>query len=476
LKTLKTKCLSLILIILYILNICPLAFGVFASDSVWKEFYVSAEGNDNADGSRENPFRTIAEAQEAVRNISDQMSGDIVVNILPGTYELEEQLEFSVADSGKNGYKVIYRGDKYNPPVISGGQIVTGFTPMPGNSKIYQAYVDTDCIRELYINGERRFMAQTNKPVKGIKRDESLLSISFYNTYTNAPKDEYAFYDPDTIYSYDGFYVSKDDLGFYENPEDIEIFAHRYFREALFHVQNIEQDPQREDVLIVRMKNNEYDVYKRTVDIDMASIPEKPFYIRNAMELLDQPGEFYYNKKTKFLYYMPYEDEDLDSAQVIVPELDQAINAMGNTLDDRISNITFENLEFAYYTLKNIGVDKAPWHSQQATESVLGNSNLYTQAAIKVHLADSINFYGNVFHSMGGAAIDMKNAVNNSNIDGNCFYDTGSAAIMVGTALHMYSEPGEEYYAFYSANYPPGRRNRRQYIFIRQKIQYCVGI
>ena len=74
-----------------------------------RQFHLGPTGDDNASGTPEAPFQTLYRAQEAVREAAPGMSGDIVVNLAPGVYRLDRTLEFTEADSGRNGHRVIYR-------------------------------------------------------------------------------------------------------------------------------------------------------------------------------------------------------------------------------------------------------------------------------------------------------------------------------------------------------------------------------
>ena len=56
------------------------------------------------------------------------MSGDIVVQLADGVYRLSAPLRFTAADSGTNGYTVIWQAAPAARPVISGAQRVTGWS------------------------------------------------------------------------------------------------------------------------------------------------------------------------------------------------------------------------------------------------------------------------------------------------------------------------------------------------------------
>ncbi len=71
--------------------------------------YVSPAGDDRAAGTEQAPFRTLGRAQQAARILAKDMQGDVVVNLAPGEYRLDRTLEFTEADSGRHGFRVIYR-------------------------------------------------------------------------------------------------------------------------------------------------------------------------------------------------------------------------------------------------------------------------------------------------------------------------------------------------------------------------------
>jgi len=100
--------LCLLLTLLLTLSLMPLAAS--AQEEPWMQFYVSPTGSDEADGSEAAPFKTIPRAQEEVRKYNQNMKGDIVINLMPGNYFIEERLDFDIADSGSNGYDVRWRG------------------------------------------------------------------------------------------------------------------------------------------------------------------------------------------------------------------------------------------------------------------------------------------------------------------------------------------------------------------------------
>ena len=53
----------------------------FENDNTMLEIYVSEKGNDNEDGTKNSPVKTLEKAREIVRKNNKNMTGDIVVNV-----------------------------------------------------------------------------------------------------------------------------------------------------------------------------------------------------------------------------------------------------------------------------------------------------------------------------------------------------------------------------------------------------------
>ena len=119
-------------------------------------FYVSANGKDtwsgklaepNADGT-DGPFATLEHARDAMR------SSDIdTTYVREGTYHLTKTLELTALDNGHSFRN--YPGEK---PVLSGGEVVTGFTN-EGNG-VYSAKLSKATDLDLVIGGVRQHLAE----------------------------------------------------------------------------------------------------------------------------------------------------------------------------------------------------------------------------------------------------------------------------------------------------------------------------
>lgn len=175
------------------------AYDVFYDDAV--NIYVSPNGKNTGDGTKENPFGSIEEARDYVRTLIPTMQSDIRVNIASGTYYITEPIEFTEADGGKNGFDVIYTGNfGENLPLISGGKPVTNWNKA-GDSNIYKAHVDgvTEA-RQFYIDG---FSAERAKSKEYFIAEKKYIPI---NIAENAKEFTFEFEDAPTAPSTHKYY------------------------------------------------------------------------------------------------------------------------------------------------------------------------------------------------------------------------------------------------------------------------------
>ncbi len=74
-----------------------------------------------------------------------------------------------------------------------------------------------------------------------------------------------------------------------------------------------------------------------------------PFFLSNALPLLDTPGEWYYDIRNSRLYYMPRKGETLSTAVAEVPVLETLVRQVG-TRETPVDGISFRNVDFAFTT------------------------------------------------------------------------------------------------------------------------------
>lgn len=408
---------AFVLIMSLILCMCPVAD---AAQSIMMTFYVNpVSGSDSADGTSDAPFLTVERARDAVRSFivsnGGTMTGDIVVNLAEGRYELDDYLQFTEADSGKNGHKIIYQGAGAKKSVISGGKEISGWVRQADGLWVADA-PQLEFARDLYINERPARRAASQKMIKGVAN--YLASDSYYGLS-------------------DGFYVNKSQMPKFNNPEDVVFHWTIAWRDFHIAVKEIIDDPSNNERLIVKLENPIWDAMYAAKDLPSTRVRlwptfDKEFVVENALELFDEPGEFYFDKKIKKLYYFPREDEDMSTAQVIVPVLERLMRIDGRDNYHQISGLTFKNIGFAHAT--NPIAENSSYVNQQGEFPICPQAagNL-TPGTVEVNYANSIEFADCSVWGTELVGIALYEGVDNSTIRGCSITDTGSAAAVIGT-------------------------------------------
>lgn len=381
--------------------------------------YVSPMGNDENSGTKNAPFETLERAKTEVRNRTEDMNEDINVNLYGGVYNLTETLLFDEKDSGKNGCYVNYKAVENESVLISGGKKIEGFELCDEEQNIYSAYLpDVEDIRNMYVNGISARTARSEERIKPI-------SIYYEG---DVPK---------------GLVVSEDDVPLYENPSDIRLFYTQVWKYTLCNAQNIiPAETEGQNIIIM-----EEDAFSIAADSDtyLPITSENAFYIENAKELLDKPGEFYFDKTEKMLYYMAEETEIMEKAEVYVPVLDKLMELSGSDLDKKVKNISFSGIHFAHAT--GFNVEKGYLGGQAQSKTPIANATTaypldttITGGNIRVLRAENIVFENNKFSGLSSVALGIYEGSNDITVRGNAFYDIGDSAVTVGLPSDSYME------------------------------------
>lgn len=333
-----------------------------ADENVQQEFYVSVNGDDNGDGSKENPFATVERARQAVDEVNDNMTGNIIVNIGAGEYYLDETICLNENDSGSNGYQVIYRSeDGLGEARLNGGVLVNGWEETTDADiemgldeslvgKVYKVQLDPEeyDFNALYVNDEKATMART----RNYQHDERFPS----------QRGEY-------MYSVGG---GMRDLIWKEGDLD---------QKAIDGMVAAQERGEEEIAQLFVWDGGNWDWFTNTlpvngIDVSQRKVwateyPDQPernrtkypigsgarYYLQGNLAFLDVPGEYHYNKATGELYYYPKEgQEDLDAQKVVVPMVQEifrlegsdkpTIPEWGNEPDmtKQVSNVVFDGL------------------------------------------------------------------------------------------------------------------------------------
>lgn len=385
---------------------------------VEREIYVDASAKTNGNGTEEAPFNSLEAAKEFVKTVNDNMKGDIVVN-LKGDFKLDETLVFNEEDSGSGIYNVIYRGD--GETSIHGGRKVTGWKQAEGSPLWQVTLSDAGDFRQIYVGDNRGIRAKSE-----------------WLYWMEGDYD-----DPETNYANaEGYFINGADFpaGF-SKPSDMEMIWMPSWKNIRMPIDSI--TPQEDGTLLVRYPQPYFDAMFTTSTPMSKAIP---YYLENAPEFLDRPGEFYFNKDTKVLTYYPFSYEDMTTIDCYIPETEVLIKVNGTDRDNKVKNITFEGIEFKYGAWnrtmeKGFSTVQADEMNAPETESGV----MLVPAQVQVDFGQNINFYKNKFMHLGSAGLSFNNTTNLCTAEGNLFDDISATSITIGDWNISNIDPLESY-------------------------------
>ena len=366
--------------------------------------FVSPSGDNANPGTEAKPLRTIAKARDAVRALSPRATGNITVFLRGGVFPLSETLVLDHRDSGQNGHAILYKNHPGEVPILSGGKRVTGWTPDSGRR--WKAPAPVSNFRQLYINGVRRQRARGVPP-----RDLRPNGNTGYRTSLVAMAD-------------------------WQNPQDIELCWFNVWCHTRCRVQAIRRDGTE---ALITMLPPWFDYARNKEGVQL----NDPAAMENALELLDEPGEWYLDRARRVVFYQPLPNEDPRRVEVIVPALERLLELRG-TLDQPVHDVRFEGLTFAHAgwlqpseighvdVQANFTLDPKNKLERDGKLTVVHNEHLKSPANIVCHAADSVRFERCTFTHLGGAGLDLEYGSHDNTIIGCEFSDISGSALQIG--------------------------------------------
>src|SRR5258706_14884667 len=251
-----------------IISILTFVLTIATTSNAGVELYVSPHGNDAGGGTAEEPFFTLARAREVIGKLTaGGLTTDVRVVIHGGTYCLDQPLVLGPKFSGTEQHSITFAAFPGETPVISAGRQVTGWTK--GTGQVWTVFLPDVKLgkwnfRQPFVNGGPAVRARSPN-----------------------------FNDDPPYYSVSGAQLSEDNQNFqvalktgrvhaWQNLSDVELVACGEFE-------------------ILRKQIWRVNEAAATVYLNPPHVRGHPMtmprektrcYLENALEFLDQPGEW----------------------------------------------------------------------------------------------------------------------------------------------------------------------------------------
>lgn len=420
--------------------------------SLRAEYWVSPEGNDSGDGSREAPFRTVERAHREVAALAPRArGGEIAVVLADGRYELDAPLVFDAERFGQDGPAVRYVAEAGARPVVSGGRRVTGFTLHDPALNIHRAHVGTVRSRHLVVNGLRAQRARTTMPDGGLPagfRPQAVLPDETTNDSVPFVAGGGILFRPTTLNP-----ERWRDPATWRRLDRVEAVCSTQWKMMRVPLVGVvvpsPEIPGAADATgLLTVAQPAWTNANVFCSLDANQQPQPGIWsfwqvswFENAYEFLDQPGEWYLDEDAGDLFYIPRPGEDLANADVELAVLETLVDARGDA-ECPVAKLSFEGITFRSATW--LGPDGPDGYvADQSGFRLIGRDhrvNLVgharevarTPGNLRFEYAHAIRVHDCRFEHLGAVALDFATGCQGNRITRNRFDDIASAAIQLG--------------------------------------------
>ena len=419
---------------LFVTAICILCSHWLLAGEIW----ISPKGSDFNDGTRQSPKATLTsalrQAREWRRTEDNRIQGGITIYMEGGTYAFHEPVFIRPEDSGTKESPTIIRSVGDEKVILSGGISINGWKKQ---GKVWVADVPAFNgrpldFRQLWVNGKKAVRA---RDVEDFEKMNRICSVDEKNEILYVP-----------AVSIRRLIDNKGNL----KAKYAEMVLHQMWCVANLRIRSVELAG---DSAAIRFHQPESRIqFEHPWPRPMVTTDghNSAFYLTNARELQDVPGEWYHDIDARKVYYYPREGEKMQEAEVIVPAVETLVRVEG-TLDRPVCHIRFEKITFSYttwmrpsekghvplqagmYLTDGYRID--PKMQRNYLNHLLDNQGWLgrSAAAVRVVAARQIDFERCRFEHLGSTGLDYEEAVQGGVVRGCLFRDIAGNGLLVGS-------------------------------------------
>ena len=419
---------------LFVTAVCILCSHWLLAGEIW----ISPKGSDFNDGTRQSPKATLTsalrQAREWRRTEDNRIQGGITIYMEGGTYAFHEPVFIRPEDSGTKESPTIIRSVGDEKVILSGGISIKGWKKQ---GKVWVADVPAFNgrpldFRQLWVNGKKAVRA---RDVEDFEKMNRICSVDEKNEILYVP-----------AVSIRRLIDNKGNL----KAKYAEMVLHQMWCVANLRIRSVEVQG---DSAAIRFHQPESRIqFEHPWPRPMVTTDghNSAFYLTNARELQDVPGEWYHDIDARKVYYYPREGEKMQEAEVIVPAVETLVRVEG-TLDRPVRHIRFEKITFSYTTWMRPsekghvplqagmyltdGYLIEPKMQRDYLNHPLDNQGWLGRpaAAVRVVAARQIDFERCRFEHLGSTGLDYEEAVQGGVVRGCLFRDIAGNGLLVGS-------------------------------------------
>jgi hypothetical protein len=438
------------------------AFVALSYSALATDIWVSPKGSNSNPGTKDQPLKSIDLAIRKARDLrrlnDSTATNGIRIYLMGGNYNLETPVQIRPEDAGTALCPTWIEAAAGEKPVISGGVGIKGWKragnipglPKAAQGKVWEANAPEIGgrpleFRQMWVNGTKASRASDYN--EGKTKLQRILSVDKANQILWIPKPAF---------------------GTLKDVAQMEFFIHQWWAIATLRVKSVEVVGDSAKVTFCQPESQvefEHPWPAPFIDEKKNQNGNSAFFFMNAIQLLDQPGEWFEDVRTNKVYYWPRTGENLATAEVIAPALETLLHVEG-PLDNPVQYLHFKGIDFKYtswmrpakaghvplqagfyleeaYKLKVPGTpDKAGLENQ----GWLGRQS----SAVSISNASHLTFERCGFSHMAATGLDFVSGTHHDVVVGNTFTDIGGTALQIGFfgdkafEAHLPYDPSDE--------------------------------
>lgn len=385
--------------LLYQIIVLIITISLLSCSDKEYEIYVSPGGNDSSSGERSNPVASLNRAAELARDKTGKVP--VTIYLSSGVYRLTKPLRLTSDDGGTKDAPVQWRAMPGEKPIISGGIVVENWKQEKGG--LWSAPLPQNFhgkFRSFYINDKRAVRAR--------------FPNTDYLRINKAGEDNRT-----------NFFFKKNDFPKVHKVRELElVFLHDW------------------SITRINVKSIDWRSNRLTaVDSIGARLPffkitgwEKHprYYLENAIEFCDNPGEWYCDFTERKIYYRPLPNEIISETEGVIPIAEKLITITGSKGEHAgfisFDGITFEHTDWQIPSHGYCGVQASMYNDRGNNESGWNQ----VPAAIELDLANNCSFNNCTIRHTGGSGIWIRENSFDCVISNSHIYDISGNGINIG--------------------------------------------
>jgi len=420
------------------------------------EFWVAPSGGEKAAGTADDPLSLVAaqrRARELRRLATEPLTEPVRIILRGGDYALDAAWCIRPEDSGSAQSPTRFEAAPGETPVLDGGLALGAWQKLSASSSaaaaatagLPAAALDQVWVAEAPLVGGRprefrQLWIQDRKAVRARTPNagemDRLLTWDKVDQHTTIPARP----------------------GITGDLSTLEMVIYQQWEIALVRVREFTRIGEGESAAIrVRFHQPESRVqfeHPWPAPI-MTEAYRAPFFLQNALCLLDAPGEWYHDIAARRVYYWPRPGEELATARAVVPVQETLLEVVGS-LERPVRHVEFRGLRFAH----------SAWMRPALAGHVPHQAGLYMTEAykmlppgtpekkglenqawvgrppgvVRVEAAQNIRFERCRFERLASAGIDAERGLRDFAVEGCVFRDIAGNGLQLG----KFMDGGEE--------------------------------